>query len=273
MDDIFNSERLGEGYAHWRPPVHAHVVERIGRRLGQRVGLALDIGCGTGLSTRALHGIAERAVGMEPYVAMLRWSRSVAPEASFIAGRAEEMPVRSHSVPLLAAAGSLNWVDLSRFFPEARRVVKDDGALVIYDFGQGRDVAGSGKLGDWHEEFKRRYPSPPCRTINPETLASDTPGFVLRTAEEFAVPISIAPEFYLEYALTETNVAAAVRNGVPEGEIRRWCEDTLGAVFQGEAQEVTFRGFIAYLHPETETETLLQSSIGRRGTRRVHPEH
>ena len=248
MDDIFNSDYLGEGYAQWRPAVHPHVVERIGRRVG-RVARALDIGCGTGLSTRALQPLAEEAIGMEPYVAMLRWSQSIAPDASFVAGAAEAIPVRSSSMPLLTAAGSLNWADLGRFFPEARRVVADDGVLVIYDFGQGQDLAGSDALARWNARFKERYPSPPCRTVNLETLASDTPGFVLREGEEFAVPISIAPDFYLEYAMTETNVEAAVRRGESETQIRNWCEETLAPVFAGKARDVTFRGFIAYLSP------------------------
>ena len=90
MQDIFNSTDLGEGYAQWRPAVHPHVVERIVRRVGP-VSRALDIGCGTGLSTRALRPLAGDVTGMEPYVAMLRWSRSIAPEASFVAGAAEEL--------------------------------------------------------------------------------------------------------------------------------------------------------------------------------------
>ena len=153
VEDVFNSDRLGEGYAQWRPPVHPHVIERIRRRLPQRVAMALDIGCGTGLSTRALRPIAEEAIGMEPYAAMLRWSGSVAPDADFVAGTAEAIPFRSHSMPLLTAAGSLNWADLSLFFPEARRVVAEDGMLVVYDFGQGRDMAGSDGRTRWNALF------------------------------------------------------------------------------------------------------------------------
>lgn len=249
MDGIFNSDDLGEGYAQWRPPVHPHIVERMEKRVGH-VARALDIGCGTGLSTRALRPLTNEAIGMEPYVAMLRWSESIAPDAAFVAGAAEAIPVRSQSMPLLTAAGSLNWADLGQFFPEARRVVTDDGVLVVYDFGQGCDLAGSDALARWNAQFKLRYPSPPCRAVNLQTLSSDTPGFALREGEEFAVPISIAPDFYLEYALTETNVEAAVRNGIPKHEIRAWCDETLAPVFDGEAREVTFRGFIAYLSPE-----------------------
>lgn len=248
MDDIFNSDALGEGYAQWRPAVHPRVVELIGRRVG-RVERALDIGCGTGLSTRALGALTDEAIGMEPYVSMLRWSRSVAPDAAFVAGAAEAIPVRSASMPLLTAAGSLNWADLGRFFPEARRVVTDDGVLVVYDFGQGDDMAGSDALALWNAEFKRRWPSPACREVDLRTLAADTPGFVLRDGEEFAVGLEIAPEFYLEYAMTETNVEAAVRGGAAKGEIREWCRETLGPVFGGEARVVTFRGFVGYLQP------------------------
>src|SRR5215212_11882315 len=37
----------------------------------ERPALVVDLGCGTGLSTRAWAGVAERAIGVEPNAAML----------------------------------------------------------------------------------------------------------------------------------------------------------------------------------------------------------
>ena len=47
--------------------------------------------------------------------------------------------------------------------------------------------------------------------------------------------------------LTETNVAYAIANGIPEAEIREWCRRTLAPVFQGAPREVLFEGYIAWL--------------------------
>jgi predicted TPR repeat methyltransferase len=40
------------------------------------------------------------------------------------------------SLDLIAAAGSLNYVALDRFFPEAARILAPNGLLLAYDFPQ-----------------------------------------------------------------------------------------------------------------------------------------
>jgi SAM-dependent methyltransferase len=180
---------------------------------------------------------------------MLGWSSTVAPDASFAAGAAEALPVRSHSVDIITAAGSLNYADLSLFFPEAVRVLGPEGVLVIYDFSEGRNFRGSASLDAWYSEFLRRYPPPSGsgHQISPASLGSRDSGFRLSGHEYFEIELRLNPDSYLDYVMTETNVAHAVRNGVPEQEIRAWCAGTLAPVFQGEAREVLFRGYVAWL--------------------------
>ena len=65
------------------------------------------------------------------------------------------------------------------------------------------------------------------------------------THRHFEIGITLTPEFYLDYVMTETNVAAAVRSGVPQSEIRSWCAETLAPVWKGAEREVLFRGYFA----------------------------
>jgi ubiquinone/menaquinone biosynthesis C-methylase UbiE len=248
MENPFDSTRMAEGYARWRPAVHPHIIDRVRRYLRIEAPLCriLDVGCGTGFSTAPLRGLAGRLIGIEPAQAMLRWSRASVPDALFVAGTAEALPLRSHCADLITAAGSLNWADLSRFLPEARRVLSADGTLVIYDFGQG---LGFEQLAAWDAEFKRQYPSPPCREIGPDNLDPEPYGLRTRGQEDFDFTLTLTPEFYLEYALTETNVDDAVKRGVPENEIRDWCARTLAPVFMGQPREIVFTGYILYLEP------------------------
>jgi ubiquinone/menaquinone biosynthesis C-methylase UbiE len=105
---------LAAGYALSRPAVHPLVIERIDQHLrpgtdklqpGQKIARALDVGCGSGLSTQPLDRLAVQAFGIDVAESMLAWASSVAPHAHFAAGRAEALPIRSASIGLITAAG------------------------------------------------------------------------------------------------------------------------------------------------------------------------
>lgn len=252
MENPFGTEQMAAGYATSRPPVHRRVIERAYRSLGRPAPFrrALDVGCGAGLSTRALDGFAAHAVGLEPAEAMLQWHAAVAPHADFLVGRAEALPVAHASVDLISAAGALNYTDLRQFFPEARRVLAPGGILLVYDFSPGRSFREDARLDDWFESFRTRYPWPPneARVLNPEILDTLDGDWHVRRADAFEIGIELMPEFYLEYMLTETNVASAVRNGTPYEEIRDWCTQTLAPVWAGRPREVLFRGYFACMN-------------------------
>jgi SAM-dependent methyltransferase len=231
---------MAAGYATARPAVHPRVIDLAWRGLGRDEPFhrALDIGCGAGLSTKALAGYVKSAVGLEPNVPMLHWASG----GKFVAGAAEALPFPAGSFDLITAAGALNYVDLERFFPEASRVLTPDGLMLVYDF--------SPPVDDWWREFYRRYPPPAheAKELNPTVLAQFAP--VLH-AREFEIPLSLTADFYLEYVLTETNVAAAVRRGVPEQEIRAWCAATLAPLWTAATREARFPGYFAWmLHPK-----------------------
>jgi SAM-dependent methyltransferase len=246
MPNPFDANHMVAGYANSRPAVHAHSICRLRDWLGLNgpVDTALDVGCGAGLSTLALTRDAKRLIGLDPSTAMVGRARMVVPAACFTAAAAESLPVGDGTIDLMTAAGSLNWVDLTRFFPEVRRVLKVSGALAIYDFSAGREQRGDDRLEHWYDEFKRRYPSPPSQTIVPNALPLASHGLRLEHDESFTVGLVLDPAFYLEYVLTETNVASAVRAGVPPGEIREWCSRTLSAAFPNRG-EVLFRAYLA----------------------------
>jgi hypothetical protein len=123
--------------------------------------------------------------------------------------------------------------------------------LLVYDFSAGRSFRDTTVLDQWFAEFFVRYPPPAheARDLSPETLAHVGAGFRLGEHEEFEIALRLTPEFYLDYVLTETNVAAAVRRGGDLTEIRQWCAGTLAPVWRGETREVLFRGYFACLRP------------------------
>ena len=236
---------MGAGYARSRPRVHPHVITAARQALGRTEPWqrALDVGCGAGLSTWALHEVALQRIGLEPATPMLRWAAEVAPQGTFVAGAAEAIPIGSGAVDLITAAGSLNYVSsLARFFDEANRVLSPDGVVLVYDFSPGTRFDDSDLLEQWSEEFTTRYPKPRAEAtpLSPSILAGLDARFCSVAAREFTVALTLTPSFYIDYAMTETNVSAAIRRGVPEAEIRSWCEETLSPVWGGEPHPVLF---------------------------------
>jgi SAM-dependent methyltransferase len=242
----FAGASIASGYARWRPAVHPLVVESVKVYTGERE-VGLDVGCGAGLSTRALRRIARVCIGIDPLESMVR----SAGEGMYAVGAGEALPVRRASVDLITAAGSLNYVDPDRFFPEASRALVHDGRLVVYDFSPGRSFRADGTLDRWFEEFQCRYPPPAgsARPLDPEILAEIATGFEVVHSERFERSLEMAPSFYLEYMLTETSVAHAVRSGEPPESIRRWCAESLAGVFE-RPREVLFNGYFVVLRPK-----------------------
>ena len=248
--NLFGTSDLASGYATSRPPVHPEIIRRFQQQSQAPLySRALDIGCGAGLSTRALAPLTRHAIGLEPAESMLHQARRAGVTASLVTGRGEGLPFADRSIDFMTAAGSLNYTDgLQAFFGEARRVLApQNGGMLVYDFSQGRNSA----LENWVGDFMARYPKAKdnARPLDPETLRREAVGtFQLAWHERFRIPLLLDHNFYVDYMMTETNIAYAVRRGVATTqEIRSWCHRTLTPIFAGAKQEILFDGYMALL--------------------------
>lgn len=92
----FDYRRIAEGYAKDRPFLHGQVMERLTNKLQRRYQNGLDVGCGAGLSTRALRQVCDRVTGTDISEEMVRAASALyrEPEYAFV-----------------QAAGVINWID------------------------------------------------------------------------------------------------------------------------------------------------------------------
>lgn len=251
QQNLFGTSDLASGYATARPPVHPEILRRFRQqRQAPIYARALDVGCGAGLSTRALTPYAKHAIGIEPAESMLHQARKAGITASLVTARGEGLPFGDHTIDFMTAAGSLNYTDgLQEFFREARRVFTPrNGGMLVYDFSQGRNAA----LEPWFETFMTRYPKAKdnARPLDPIAIQSQAVGtFNLVWHEYFQIPLSLDHEAYVNYMMTETNVAYAVSQGLATAsEIRDWCRQTLRPTFERDPQQqVLFNGYMALL--------------------------
>jgi ubiquinone/menaquinone biosynthesis C-methylase UbiE len=251
MSNLFDDFRMAEGYANARPPVHPRVIERLPVKAS--ADLALDVGCGAGLSTAALAPLARNCLGFDPAEAMVKAAQRRVPDATFATASAEAIPVASRRVDLISAAGSLNYVDLNIFFSEALRILRPTGMIVAYDFSPGSSFAHDPSLARWFDRFSSRYPWPVFNghQLNPEILSRSNSLFELGPHEDFVIPLALTQQAYIDYMMTETNVAQAIENGDSNAAIRAWCAETLAPVFEDRPCEVLFKGYFACLRPIT----------------------
>jgi len=250
---IYDSPRLAAGYAYDRPPVHRHIMQDVREhlQLTGRLQRALDVGCGAGLSTAALENISEIAVGLEPVRTMLAHCRSTAHNAFFMVGRAETLPFEAEAFDLITAAGSLNYADLDLFFPEAARVLKSSGHLIIYDFSGGRYMAGDHRLHEWFAMFESCYPSPPNYTLDVKHLDYRRFGLRLEAYKEMEVIVPMTFNAYLSYVLSEVRVELAIACGASVAEIQKWCRQTLLDMFGDTPRDISFTAYVAYVRRDS----------------------
>ena len=247
---LFQHDRVAAGYASARPYLHPQVFASVREMIGaeSRLGRALDVGCGTGLSSFALLDLAEDVVGIDAAPGMLRHAIR-ADAVSYVASVAETPPFLEGSFDLVVACGSMDWIDRTRFMPRATELVVSGGWLVSLDFGDaGRspEVAG---LARWYDEVLRmRYPRPPA--LDPMITAHEAAryGFAPPAHRALAMACPFTAAEYAAFLMTESNVIAAVEYGGEDAAgARAWLEAELAPLFAGARHPVSFGGYVQAL--------------------------
>ena len=250
---FFAFQRVAEGYANHRPYYHPLVISRIRQKLNLRgkCNNGLDVGCGTGLSTIALQEIADNVIGIDGSEGMIAVAKTNSDEQiTYHHAPAENLPFDAGSFDLITVCGAINWIDRTRFFPEAKRVLKEQGVVIIYDNFITERMRENVAYTQWYrEQYLSRYPKPP-RDETPLT-PSECEGYGFHFGqEEYTNELAWSRAEYIEYMLTQSNVIVAVEMGHETlSEAREWMHTTLAPIVpEGEKGSFEFRGYIWYLH-------------------------
>jgi SAM-dependent methyltransferase len=94
---------------------------------------ALDLACGTGLSTTGLIARGYAVTGIDIAAEMLAQARQrVTGDSAFYEGRAEALPFADGAFELVACAQAFHWFDAEQSFAEIARVLKRAGAVALF---------------------------------------------------------------------------------------------------------------------------------------------
>ncbi|MEV6165253.1 methyltransferase domain-containing protein [Streptomyces sp. NPDC052052] len=127
-------DRAATQYAAARPgypPALFDAVEELaGRPL--RGARTVDVGAGTGISTRLLHDRGALVVAVEPGPGMVAELHRALPYVPVVRGDGNRLPLATASTDLITYAQSWHWTDRSRATAEALRVLRPGGALALW---------------------------------------------------------------------------------------------------------------------------------------------
>jgi ubiquinone/menaquinone biosynthesis C-methylase UbiE len=101
----------------------------------ERPRLVVDVGCGTGLSTRAWAGRAERVVGIDMTPAMLEQARTHEREnVEYVHAYSVATGLEAGSADIVTCSQSFHWMDFEPTLAEAARILRSGGVFAAYDY-------------------------------------------------------------------------------------------------------------------------------------------
>ena len=247
----FDFKTVAGRYDAGRPYFHSHVVARIRSHLGVngKLSRALDVGCGTGLSSKALLEIASKVDAIDASSEML--ARAFPdPRIRYHHQRAEDIDYPNESFDLAAVSKVIHWTDQDRLFANIRRCLKEDGCLVVYDNFFLWKTEGQEDFSLWfRENYLTKFPPPHRGSFSITDASLVACGFKLANQEEYLSPLSYSCDQLVTYLITESNVCAACdAQGVSIDVAKDWLRNQTERFF-GESGKRTFQfgGPIYYL--------------------------
>jgi SAM-dependent methyltransferase len=115
--------------------------------------VAVDLGAGTGLFSRALAERVATVVAVEPDARMRGVLRDRSPDVRAIGAVSEALPVRDGVADVVTASSSWHWMDPDRAVPEIARVLRPGGRLAVIWTSRDREV-------EWVRSLDRLRTSP-----------------------------------------------------------------------------------------------------------------
>lgn len=217
-----------EDYRRYRPGYPEHLWAWIEDQAGLEPGArALDLGCGTGITTGGLLERRHRVVGLDPNGDMIAAARTDHPRAGFVRAQVERMPLQDASFDLAVGGQCFHWFDLERACAELDRIVAPGGHAAAFwnartkgPFEAGYDAL----LHAYSEEFRRvRTSSPTLADLNARIADRDPRRVTLENHQDLT----------LETFIGRARSSSYVMHGVDD---LPGLERDLGALFEAHAK-------------------------------------
>lgn len=247
----FDSKRIAEGYAN-RPWLHKSVIEQLKEdcKVVRNFSNGLDVGCGAGLSTKALKLICNKVTGTDISEAMIEICKELYADKdyTFYVAPAEATQVPSELYDIVTAAGVINWVDKDKLLANMHQVMVSDGLLVIYDFGITDKMQGKEDFTLWYQqEYLVNFPKP-SRKENTWVQEDVGEHFRIDNRVTYEMAYEFELQAFIDFMMIQSNVNVQIADGKrTEEDVRSWMEKTLKPIFGEERKKLIFEGYSWYI--------------------------
>ena len=173
------------------------------------------------------------------------------PGIAYQQARAESLPFADRSFDLVNVGLAFHWFAPDAFLGEARRVLRDDGWLVIYNSGFLGQLHGEDDFAQWHRDvYLARYPTPP-RSHSSVTEELVRPfGFTLVQKETHDQDIPMSSDQFVGYLLTQSNVIAKVEQATEKVEmVAQFLSEAVAPYFHGQIRNLLWQSTLDFLRP------------------------
>lgn len=133
----YDRDGFAAAYDRYRPPPPPDLLRLLALlATAERPALVVDLGAGTGLSTRAWAGQAGRVVGIEPNPRMITHARAAtqAPGIGYLAAFGHRTGLASGRADLVTCAQAFHWMEPAPVLAEAARILRPGGVFAAYDY-------------------------------------------------------------------------------------------------------------------------------------------
>jgi ubiquinone/menaquinone biosynthesis C-methylase UbiE len=251
--NYFNPKTAAARYSKGRPDFHSNTIKLIKAflHLDKKLDNALDIACGTGLSTKALLEIATNVYGTDTSQEML--NHAAQPDKiRYALAPAEQQPFADNTFDLITVCSGVHWFDIDKFLAEANRLLKSNGWLVLYENHFIAELPGHEIFTSWFQNvYLNKFPSPPRNNAYVWTNKNLNPkNFNFIKEEIFKNPVSFNKKQLALYFTTQSNIIAAVeKNETTYEKVENWLAQELALFFRDDetAQTINYGNWVKYI--------------------------
>jgi ubiquinone/menaquinone biosynthesis C-methylase UbiE len=250
--NYFSPRTVAERYSKGRPDFHANTIKHIKDflRLDNKVEKALDIACGTGLSTKALLSIATNVFGTDISQEMLKLAPHT-DKINYSIAPAEQQPFPDNHFDLITVSSGVHWFHIDMFLKETNRLLKSNSWLVLYE-NYISEMVDNEKFNKWYSDiFIKRFPAAPRNDKydwSNKNLHSKNLNLV--TEETFKNVVLLNKTQLASYFISQSNIIAPVENGqITYKEVEDWLNNELANFFDTDetARTINYGNWVKFI--------------------------